>query len=538
MNDMMPPLRSRMALQGAVASAHPLASQAGLSVLQSGGNAFDAAVATAAALTVVEPFMSGMAGMGSATLWDAKARCVRVLDFVPQLPGSYDPACYNHREDAARGPLSVGLPAALEGWHQLNTRLGRKPFAEVLQPAIRLAEAGFPVAEFGVQEMAENAAALAARNDIGAGWAETFRDAGGVQLGQVLRQPDLAASLRQIARDGIGVFYNGALADRIVETVAGLGGRLDHRDLSMVAAQWREPLAVDYQGCRVHVPPPPCEGFQFLLTLKLLEQAGLESVPFGGADHFDLVARAVRLAAGLRLKHNRPDADRVAALFAPEAIAALAREMAEGKGLIGQTEHWDAASFASDDPAHTTSFSVADAEGNLICITQSLGSVFGSGITVPGTGITLNNFLYWADAQEGSPNRAAAGGSLPMCMSPSIATQDGRPILALGTPGGYGILQSQPQVYASYLGRGMTLEAAIRAPRVRVWDGRSIQIETRGDAAGTLLGALQAMGHDAKGFEGGWSAKVGGMQAIAIHPETGVATAAADPRRDGAVALW
>jgi gamma-glutamyltranspeptidase/glutathione hydrolase len=182
---------------------------------------------------------------------------------------------------------------------------------------------------------------------------------------------------------------------------------------------------------------------------------------------------------------------------------------------------------------HTTSFSVADRDGNVVCITQSLGSVFGSGIVAPGTGICLNNFLYWADVNPRSPNRSVPGGPFPVCMAPSISTRDGKPVLALGTPGSYGILQTQVQAMVQYLDYGLPLQDAIEAPRTRLMDGRAVHPESRIDDA--TLQALRQRGHDVMPLPA-WHMRVGGMQAVSVDPATGVMTGACDPRRDGYVA--
>jgi gamma-glutamyltranspeptidase/glutathione hydrolase len=188
---------------------------------------------------------------------------------------------------------------------------------------------------------------------------------------------------------------------------------------------------------------------------------------------------------------------------------------------------------AGEDPGHTTSFSVADGEGNLLCVTQSLGSAFGSGVVVPETGVCLNNFLYWADVQPDSPNRTAPGSVLPMCMSPSLSTRDGVPELALGTPGSYGILQTQAQAMVHHLDFELGLQAAIEAPRARLWDGCAVELENR--IAASVIDGLCRLGHAASAFPSGWTMKVGGMQAIRRDRRTGLLVGAADPRRDGYV---
>jgi gamma-glutamyltranspeptidase/glutathione hydrolase len=278
----------------------------------------------------------------------------------------------------------------------------------------------------------------------------------------------------------------------------------------------------------VHVPPPACEGFQFLLTLRILEGFDLAALERNGAEHLDIVYRAVRLAAGVRINNNNPEPQKLAQLLDEEHVESLRARVRDGKPIAGPTEQW--MEPVGEDPGHTTSFSIGDREGNLICVTQSLGSPFGSGVVVPGTGVCLNNFLYWAEVNPKSPNRTPPGAELPICMAPTLATLDGVPVLALGTPGSYGILQTQAQAYVQHVDFGLPLQDAIEAPRARLWDGTFVQVEGRIPAA--VLAELRQRGHDAQSFND-WTMKVGGMQAVAVDPATGVMTGAADPRRDG-----
>ncbi|MGO4671007.1 gamma-glutamyltransferase family protein [Bosea sp. 2RAB26] len=529
MHGRRPTLFSR---HGMVAAAHPLAAQAGARLLIQGGNAFDAIAATAAALTVVEPFMSSLTGMGSATLWSAAEQRVRVLDFVPPIQASFPAERFTKRAELERGPHAVAVPGNLAGWCELAARYGRKPLSEILAPAIALARDGFALSEFGVEEFNEQAPLLAASPELYPAFSANYLpDGGPVKLGQVLRQADLAGTFAEIAAKGPDHLYRGALGERIVGHLSGLGGKMNMADLAAVQPRWREPHAVSYRGLDIHVPPPPCEAFQFLLSLKILEGFDLGSLSKDGAEHLDLVYRAIRLAAGLRIASNNPSAEILAEVFSDAAIAGLRQRIGDGEPIEGPTEQWTPQD--KEDPAHTTSFSAADAEGNLVCITNSLGSPFGSGIVVPGTGLCLNNFLYWADVQPGSPNRSKPGDELPMCMSPSITTRAGKPVLALGTPGSYGIMQTQTQAMVQHLDFGLPLQEAIEAPRARLWDGRFIQAENR-IAAGTIE-ELRRRGHEIEAFDAGWTMRCGGMQAVAIDPATGVMTGAADPRRDGYV---
>jgi gamma-glutamyltranspeptidase/glutathione hydrolase len=276
----------------------------------------------------------------------------------------------------------------------------------------------------------------------------------------------------------------------------------------------------------VHVPPPPCEAFQYLLTLRILEGFDLGKLERNGADHVDTVLRAIRLAAGVRIANGVPGKQKLAELLSDGPVEVLRARVRDGKPVSGPTEQWTAP--ASE--GHTTSFSIADRDGNMVCVTQSLGSVFGSGVVVPGTGVCLNNFLYWADVTPHSPNRVKHGDLMPVCVAPSIVTQDDRPVLALGTPGSYGILQTQPQAFVQHVDFGLPLQQAIEAPRGRLTDGRAVLLEARVEPA--VQAELRQRGHHVTTGPA-WTMKVGGMQGVAVDPATGLLTGGCDPRRDG-----
>lgn len=513
-------------LRGMVAAAHPLAATAGASVLRQGGNAFDAVVATAAVLNVVEPYMSGLAGLGMASAWVAAEQRVRCLDFVSAVPRGFA-ADGLTRADTFHGCRASAAPGSLAAWAQLNAEYGRLPFARLLEPAIDLAAEGFPLGE-GLPYM--NAGWFDLRQHDRE-WLRVYGSAG-LAIGSVLRQPDLAATLRAIAEQGPAYLYDGPLGERMCAHLRGGGGALDMGDLRAVAPRWREPLQVDHRGLRVHSLPPPAEAFQFLLTLGALRDIDLAGLPRDGVEHLDAVLRAIRLAAELRITHNGAGDAAIAALFEPEHLGRLGECIRAPGPVSGRTQRWQAVT----DPAlvalreHTTSFSAADAAGNMVCVTQSLGSVYGSGVVIPGTGVCMNNFLNWGDLDPASPNALVPGGPLAMCLAPSITLRAGQPVLALGTPGSYGILQTQVQVMVQHVDFGLDLQAAIEAPRVRLYDGQLGSAESRLDAE--VVAGLCARGHALTVVEP-WTSKVGGFHGISRDPGSGVLTGAADPRRDG-----
>ncbi|MBL8673333.1 MAG: gamma-glutamyltransferase [Rhodospirillales bacterium] len=520
-------------LNGVVAAAHPLAAQAGARLLNEGGNAFDAAVATAAALNVVEPYMSGLAGMGVATCYVAAEKRVRALDFVTAIPENLPVERFRVREDLLRGALAVGAPGNFAGWSEMSRAHGRKSMREALAPAIALARGGFPLIEFNVDEINGVSAELRGHAALYDAWARNYTaGTGGATPGAILKQPDLAATLESLAESGATLLHGGALGRAVVAHLQSLGGCLTLGDLERVRPVWQEPLVASYRGLAIHVPPPSCEAFQYLLTLRILEGFDIAAMERNGAAYLDLVWRAIRLAAGVRIADNNPTPERLAHMLSDGHVETLRARVRDGVPVVGPTEQWTETPGAAAAEGHTTSFSIADRDGNVVCLTQSLGSVFGSGVVVPGTGVCLNNFLYWADVNPRSPNRSKPGGPLPVCVAPSVALRDGRPVLALGTPGSYGILQTQVQALLQHVDFGLPLQAAIEAPRARLMDG--VEVVAEGRLAPAVLATLGGRGHAVETLPG-WTMKVGGMQGVAIDPATGAMTGAADPRRDGYV---
>ena len=239
----------------------------------------------------------------------------------------------------------------------------------------------------------------------------------------------------------------------------------------------------------------------------------------------------------MRIAHNNPAAGqaRRAPVGRPRGAAAR-RACATASPIAGPTEQWTEPPAGGEDPGHTTSFSIADRDGNLICVTQSLGSPFGSGVVVPGTGRVPQQFPLLDRRQPDSPNRTKPGAELPICMAPTISTRDGKPVLALGTPGSYGILQTQAQAMVQYLDFGLPLQEAIEAPRARLWDGRFVQVEGRVAPAVHRRAARARPRH--RGASRTGPCRSAACRRSPIDPATGVMTGAADPRRDGyAVAL-
>jgi gamma-glutamyltranspeptidase / glutathione hydrolase len=524
-------------LRGAVSSAHLLASMAGAEMLLQGGNAMDASVAVAAALNVVEPYMSSLAGCGLMLVSSARRRERVVLDYTGSTPRGADPRRVT-ADELRVGPKAIVTPGNLGGWLAALERYGSMPRAAVFAPAIRLAEGGFPLTLKNVEFIGKGEPQLA-------GSAEARRivyGSGAPRPGCRFAQPDLARTLRELAEGGAEVLYGGSLGRKIVQAVHEAGGWLSEADLTACRPTWQAPIAGRFRGVELLIPPPPCSGWQLLETLHILEGIPLRALGHNSSQYLHLFVEAVKLASADRVAYAHAKEVPLAGLLS-QGYAASQRERlnwvhAEASGgerwsrerLAGEILPGHPADFAKEQ---TTHFAAADPDLT-VTVTQSLGSPFGSGVVAPGTGLFLNNFLYWTDLDPDSPNYLTAGDKIELMMTPTQGFQDERCVLSIGTPGSFGILQTTAQMILNHLEFGMNIQEAIEAPRVRVYRDRLLDVEAR--VTESLRAALAARGHQINVLEehGGWSWVVGGAHGITRDPESGALVAGADPRRDGA----
>ncbi len=527
--------------RGMVASGHPLASLAGLRVLMQGGNAIDAAVATAAALNVVEPYMSGIGGVGYMHIYSAREREHKVLDYVGLTPAATDIALYD-ADKRDRGPLSHLVPGACGGWLEAVARYGNLSPAEVFAPAIEYAEGGIALTVKNAEFFAGNDADL---RRFGEG-AKTYLPADGPSFpGQILVQADLAHTFRQVVEGGAEVFYRGALGERIVRSVQERGGVLTREDMHNFEAVWLDPVEISYRGYRIVAPAPPCQAVQYLQTLKIMEGFDVADMGHNTVETLHRFIETTKLCMADRAEY--------AAIADPPTAGLLSDEYAEvRRALIGDGAQYtggerytaqkaDGEVLAGQPPGWmkdecTTHFDAIDAEGNAVACTQSLGSGFGSAMVVPGTGIALNNFMRWFDLEPSSPNAIGPSKKNEMCLSPA-QVWDGEGLrLLIGTPGGHGILQTTPQMIMNVLDHGMNVQAAIEAARVKTGQpGYVVNAETRIDPA--VFAELEKRGHQFD-YLGDFSPAVGGGQGIMVDPDSGAFMGGADPRRDGYALGW
>jgi gamma-glutamyltranspeptidase/glutathione hydrolase len=528
-----------MGRHGMVASAHYLASMAGARVLMEGGNAVDGAVAVAAALNVVEPYMSGLGGDGIMAISPPGASAPVVLDYSGPVPLAATLADYT-RDEMTAGPKAALVPGSAGGWFAALERYGSLPAERVFADAIRLAEEGAPVSFRNVEFFGLAAKTIQPWDNAVA----TFMPGGAIpRAGSVLRQPNLARAMRRLAAGGSDEFYGGALGQEVVGAVQAAGGVLSMDDLAAFRVAWQSPLSVTFRGDQIFIPPPPCAGFQCLQTIAMLDDDDLASLGHNSAEYLHLLFEAIKLASADRIAYTMTDVDHEQLLqpaYLQERRRLIGDRASHGPGERFDSPETRAAACVRPGPArraseHTTHFAVVDGDGMAVNVTQSLGNPFGSGFMAGETGILLNNFLYWTDQDPASPNAMAPGKQMENCMSPAQVYRDGRFMLTMGTPGSWGIPQTQAQAIMNVLAFGMNVQEAIEAPRIRLTAGLDVSVEGRIPAE--VVRDLEQRGHRVTRLPD-FTWLVGGMHGIHRDPESGVLSGGADPRRDGYAVGW
>ncbi|WP_316165745.1 MULTISPECIES: gamma-glutamyltransferase [unclassified Bradyrhizobium] len=517
--------------RGMVVTNHPLASSAGAEMLMRDGNAIDAAVAALFALTVVEPMMVGILGGGLSHIRLADGRHI-VLDGLSTAPrratpGMYDPVSDEialARETRGRrnvaGALAVAVPGALKGWCEALSRFGRLPLAEVMAPAIRLAEHGFiasPYLNDCVRLVADD---LAGDPHLAA----LFLPGGEpVSPGTRVIQTDYAASLRLIAEQGPDALYGGPLGIALADYMADNGGLIDASDLAAYKVIERAPIRGLYRGHEIIGPPPPSSsGVHIVQMLNILEGFDVGGLGFGSADGVHVLAEALKIAF----------ADRAVATADP-AFVDVPVERLTSKAYAAQRraqiDMSRARSFgpglAPTESANTTHVTVADAEGNVVAATQTINGLFGACVQIPGTGMTANNYMYNFDPHPGRALSIQPGKRVFTSMAPMMALRDGRLRYALGLPGGLRIFPSAFQALVNLIDHGMSLQEAVEAPRL--WTQGGV-LELEPAFPDHVARELAARGHEIKREP----VVAGGMNAIAFGDD-GTLTGAACWRADG-----
>ena len=513
---------------GIVAAESPLAAQAGARILEQGGNAVDAIIATNAMMGVVEPMMNGIGGDLFAIVYDAKANKLYGLNASGWAPANLTIDFLRKqglREMPQQGIHSITVPGMVDGWQKLADKFGRKKLAEDLVAAIRTAHEGFPVPEWDAAYWADEVEYL--HKDEAA--TQTYLPNGRApKLGEVFRNEDLAWSLQQIADGGREAFYKGPIAEKILDTMKRHGGTMNARDLAEYSAEWVEPISTTYRDWTVYEMPPNGQGLAALEMLNIMETFPLADYGFGSTKALHAMIEAKKLAyADLARYIGEPRNQKL-----PVATL-LSKNWATQRAKLMDPDRANCGVSAGELPSagDTTYLSAVDRDGNMVSLIQSNYAGFGSGVVAPGTGFALQNRggLFRLDAS--SPN-ALAGHKRPLHTIIPAFAQKGDVRIAFGIMGGWNQSQAHAQFMADIADFKMNIQAALEAPRFskHTFEGCDVYLEGRFPQA--VRNELATKGHQVNA-RGAFSSVVGGGQAVMRDFSAGVNYGASDPRKDG-----
>lgn len=520
---------------GMVASSQYLATQAGVSILQQGGNAVDAAVATAAALNVVEPMMTGLGGDLFALVYLHKSGELKALNASGRAP--YAASLKKMRSLGFQAmPLTgihtVTIPGTLDGWCTLLESCGTMKLEQVLSPAIALAEKGYPVTEITALRWQEFQSKLEANVAAARTYLLGERTP---ETGEIFVQPDLASTMKKLARGGRDVFYRGEIAEAIVTCSQKLGGMIAMEDLRGHTSTWVTPISTSYRGYEVYECPPNGQGLVTLLALNILESYDLKSMGHNSAEYLHLLLEAMKLAFA--------DADRYVA--DPDFVSIplnqlLDKKYAEDRRSMIQGDRvlQEVTAGIPDREGDTVYLTATDRDGNSISLINSLYNGFGSGVVVEGTGICLQNRGALFSLEKDHPNCIAPHKRPYHTIIPAMAFKDGRLFLTFGVMGGFMQPQGQLQVLLNIIDFSMDVQTALDAPRCRyIQAGNECVFEP--GIVDEVLQALAEKGHRAGRLDDPYGQQFGGGQIIMVHPDNEALIAGSDPRKDGcAMGTW
>ena len=515
-----------LAARGVVATSEPLAAQAGLRMLLQGGNAVDAALATAISLTVLEPTSNGIGSDAFALVWDGST--LHGLNGSGRAPATHDLDLFQRLGLETMPPrvwLPVTVPGAPAAWHDLHARFGRLPFAALFEPAIAYAQEGFPPGPVTAAGWSHAAKAYALSNTTPefAPWFETFAPRGrGPRPGEVWTLPDHAATLRRIAAEGAADVYHGALAGRMVRFAEETGGYLTRADLAAHTSSWVEPIGASYHGYEVWEIPPNGQGIGALAALNILEGCDLAARPRESAQSYHLQIEAMKLAF----------ADSLAYVADPEQVDVPIRGLldkeyaARRRALIGER----ALDPVAGEPPRggTVYLCAADGDGMMVSFIQSNYMGFGSGIVVPGTGIALQNRGANFVLDPTHPNRVAPGKRPYHTIIPAFLTRGGAAVGPFGVMGGFMQPQGHVQMVVNGVDYGMNPQVSLDAPRWQWLGGKRIELEAA--APREVREGLAARGHEVTVQR---NAASFGRGQIIRRLASGAYVAGSEPRADG-----
>jgi gamma-glutamyltranspeptidase/glutathione hydrolase len=534
-----------MGRNGMIATSQPLASAAGLKVLQDGGNAIDAAVTAAAVLAVVEPSMTGIGGDLFAFVYDARTKTLRALNASGRSAYAATPEAYAKRGQTrmpGAGVLTITVPGVVEGWSELLSKYGTLPMAKVVAPAIEYAKNGYPVSEIISGEWKASEQKLAADPVTAA----TFLPNGHpLRSGEIFSNPRLAATLDAVGKGGRDAFYKGPIARAIVADMKKRDGLLDERDFVDHKADWVDPISTNYRGYDVYEMPPNTQGFVVLEMLNILEGFDVKAMGHNSADYLHALVEAKRIgfadraaylgdpgsvpSAVLRtliskdyaaLRRKEIDKDHAAESYKPGVLPGVAPSAAIAEALQN---------FTGLDRGDTIYMTAADGKGNFVSLIQSLFSDFGSGIVAGDTGILLHNRGSGFNLTPGSPDQIAPHKRPLHTLIPAFVLKDAKPWLSFGVMGGDHQAQGHTQVLVNLIDFGMNIQEAGEAARVN-HGNYGLLVES--NVPESVRAALMQRGHQVTSSLNTGGA-FGGFQGILLDPRTGVLMGGSDVRKDG-----
>ena len=551
---------------GMIASGHALASEVGLRVLRSGGNAVDAAVAAWAVQGLAEPEMTGLGGDMFMLIYLAKTGEVKFINGTGVAPMAATVDFYKAKGGLpSDGVLSVSVPGAVAGAELAAKTYGTRPLAELFAPAAELAERGFPVTESVASAIAASKGKLSpSAKKI---W---FKGDQPLEMGDRVIQRDLAETLRQIGAKGSAAFYQGPIAEKFAAYMKANGGLVDQKDLAGIRANEDQPIHVTYKGVEVYECPPNSQGFVMLQALNILEGMNVRYMRHNSAPYLHAVSESLKLAFADRNKYvgdpkfvpDIPMRELLAKEYAAARRALIDPDRAiAGEAPAGNPRQTTATAAppvayampggpadlsvvrAAAEDGHTTYLAVVDKDRNMVSVTSSLLSLFGSGHVVEGAGFVLNNRMAYYGLEEDDPNVLRPGKRVRQTINPALALKGGKPYMVFGTPGADTQPQAQLQFFLNVVEFGMNVQQALEASSIVSTGFRSSYFPHA--AEGTLqvpaslpkhvLDELAAMGHkiDVRSVRG-----VGSVKAILIHPGTGVLMGGVSPTRDSYVMAY
>ncbi|HOF03083.1 MAG TPA: gamma-glutamyltransferase [Atribacterota bacterium] len=525
-----------IAAHGMVAAAHPLAVQAGVDTLKKGGNAIDAAVATAFALNAVEPNANGIGGGGFMLIRFAETGEIIILDYRERAPAASTKDMYASEQSKAEkwtseGGLASGVPGTLLGLKTALDEYGTMTLQEVMTPALNYMENGFEITDTFSGMINDNYDKLVEWNDPFT--IAYLKDGLPLETGDVLVQKDLAKTYREIMEKGIEHFYGGELGQKIVDAVQAAGGILTLQDLKDYEIHRHKPVVGNYRGYDIYSMPPPSSGGTHLIQiLNIMENFDIANMNYLGPTHISVLNEAMKMAFADRAKFMGDPAFAKDIPLKGLTSKGYAKYLADSIDVTKPKLELPAGDPGIFEHQSTTHLSVVDAEGNAVALSQTINFFFGSGVIVPGVGIIMNNEMDDFSTNPESPNAPEPGKTPLSSMSPTIVEKDGEVFMVLGSPGATRIFTAMAQIISNVIDFGMGMDEAIEAPRIHASSsgGKAMPIAVESRIPILTVEALKLLGNQVD-IRGAHDLYFGGAQGIMMVD--GVLFGGGDSRRDG-----